>query len=167
MVDRLDRLRHHAVIGRDDDDRDIRRLGTTSTHGGERLVTRGIDEGDRAVDTVDFGGHLVRTDVLGDTAGLGLSDLGGADAVEQTRLTVVDVTHDGHDGRATLEIFLAALVLTEREIERLEQLAVLVLGTDDLDLVAHLLAEELQRLRGHRLSGGDHLPQVEQRLDEL
>ncbi len=49
VVQRLDRLRHHAVVGRDDQDHDVGHLGTTSTHGGERLVTRGVDEGDRPV----------------------------------------------------------------------------------------------------------------------
>ena len=47
VVERLDRLRHHAVVGRDHEDRDVGRLRTTGTHGGERLVTRGVDEGDR------------------------------------------------------------------------------------------------------------------------
>ena len=46
VVQRLDRLRHHAVVGRDHEDRDVGDLGTTGTHGGERLVTRGVDEGD-------------------------------------------------------------------------------------------------------------------------
>ena len=47
VVERLDGLRHDAVIGRDDEHRDVGDLGTTSTHGGERLVTRGVDEGQR------------------------------------------------------------------------------------------------------------------------
>ena len=46
VVERLDGLRHHAVVGRDDEDRDVGDLRTTSTHGGERLVARGVDEGD-------------------------------------------------------------------------------------------------------------------------
>ena len=49
VVERLDRLRHDAVVGRDHEDRDVGDLGTTGTHGGERLVTRGVDEGDRAL----------------------------------------------------------------------------------------------------------------------
>ena len=55
VVQRLDRLRHHAVVGRDHEDRDVGRLGTTGTHGGERLVTRGVDEGDPALFAVDLG----------------------------------------------------------------------------------------------------------------
>jgi hypothetical protein len=41
VVERLDRLRHHAVVGCDHEDRDVGLLRTTGTHGGERLVTRG------------------------------------------------------------------------------------------------------------------------------
>ena len=99
VVQRLDRLRHHTVVGRDHEDRDVGRLGTTGTHGGERLVTRGVDEGDLALFAVDLGGDLVGTDVLGDAAGLARDDVRLADRVEQSGLTVVDVTHDGHDRR--------------------------------------------------------------------
>ena len=49
VVDRLDRLRHHTVVGRDDEDRDIGRVGAALAHRGEGLVTRGVDEGDRAL----------------------------------------------------------------------------------------------------------------------
>ena len=49
VVERLDRLRHHAVVGRDHQDHDVGHLGATGTHGGERLVTRGVEEGDRPV----------------------------------------------------------------------------------------------------------------------
>src|SRR6478736_5794113 len=45
VVERLDRLRHDAVVGRDDQDRDVRHLRATGTHGREGLVTRGVDEG--------------------------------------------------------------------------------------------------------------------------
>ena len=49
-------------------------------------------------------------------------------------------------GRAT-EVVLVALVLTELEVEGLEQLAVLVLGRDDLDDVVELLTEQLAASR--------------------
>ena len=52
VVERLDGLRHDAVVGRDHEDRDVGDLGTTGTHGGERLVTRGVDEGDRPLDAL-------------------------------------------------------------------------------------------------------------------
>ena len=68
-------------------------------------------------------------------------------------------------GRATRSSSLA-LVLAELDVERLEQLAVLLLGGDDLDVVVQLGAEQLQRLVVDRLGGGDHLAEVEQHLDQ-
>ena len=118
VVDRLHRLRHDAVVGRDHEDRDVGGLRTTGTHGGERLVTRGVDEGDESLVAVELGEHLVGTDVLGDAAGLALADVRLTDRVEQSGLTVVDVTHDGHHRRTLLEIVLAALVLAVGEVER-------------------------------------------------
>ena len=44
MVDRLYRLRHRTVVGRDDENDDIGHLGSARTHRGERLVTGRIDE---------------------------------------------------------------------------------------------------------------------------
>ncbi len=62
------------------------------------------------------------------------------------------------------QIAFVALVLAVAEVEGVEQLAVLVVRGDDLHLVAHLGAEQLQDVVGHRLGGGDHLAEVEQRL---
>ena len=44
--DRLLRLRHHAVVGGDDQHRDIRHLGAAGAHRRERLVARGVEERD-------------------------------------------------------------------------------------------------------------------------
>ena len=51
-------------------------------------------------------------------------------------------------------------------LERLEQLAVLLLGGHDLDVVVQLGPEQLQRLVVHRLGRGDHLAEVEQHLHQ-
>ena len=75
--------------------RDVGDPGAAGTHGGERLVTRGVEEDDALAVVVDLG----RTDVLGDAAALAGGDLGRADGVEQAGLAVVDVAHDGHDRR--------------------------------------------------------------------
>ena len=48
VADRLDRLRHDLVVGRDDQDDDVGDLGAAGAHGGERLVARRVEEGDRA-----------------------------------------------------------------------------------------------------------------------
>ena len=79
-------------------------LGAAGAHGGERLVARGVEEGDRPAVVVD----LVGADVLGDAAGLALGDLGLAHGVQQRRLAVVDVAHDRDDRRAVLRSSSAA-----------------------------------------------------------
>ena len=67
-------------------------------------------------------------------------DVGRADRVEQLGLAVVDVAHDGDDRRPRLQgvLVLVGDLGVEVDVERLEQLAVLVLGADDLDVVAEL-----------------------------
>ena len=96
VLDGFDRLRHDAVIGRHHQHRDIGRLGAAGTHGGERLVARGVEEGDLLAVHFD----LIGADVLGDAAGFARDHIGLADRVEQRGLAVVDVAHDGHDRRA-------------------------------------------------------------------
>ena len=90
VVDRLGRLRHHAVVGRDDDHGDVGHLRAARAHGGECLVARRVEKRHDLVAVV----HLVRADVLGDPSGLAGRDLGLADRVEQRGLAVVDVAHD-------------------------------------------------------------------------
>ncbi len=65
------------------------------------------------------------------------------------------------------QVGLVALVGAELDVEGLEQLAVLVLGRDDLDDVVELLTDELERRVVDRLGRGDHLAEVEEHLHEL
>ena len=166
VVDGLHRLRHDAVVGGDHQDRDVGGLRAAGTHGGERLVTRGVDEGDQPLFAVEVDGHLVSADVLGDAAGLGLADVGVPDGVQQSGLTVVDVTHHGHHRWTGLQVLLAAFVFAVGEVKGLQQLAVFVLGADDLDDVVHLAAEQFERLVADRLGRRHHLAEVEQRLHQ-
>src|SRR3546814_969536 len=46
--DRLDRLRHHAVVRRHHEHDDVGHPGAAGAHRGERLVARRVDEGDLA-----------------------------------------------------------------------------------------------------------------------
>ena len=162
VADRLDRLGHDAVVRGHHEHHDVGRLGAAGAHGGERLVARGVDEGDRAV-VLD---HLVRTDVLGDATGLTRDDVRLADAVEQRGLAVVDVTHDGDDRRARLEQRLV-LVFVVVSQHRLQLELGLLAGLDEQDLRAELLGDELDHLVGERLRSGDHLAGVEQDADEV
>ncbi len=107
VVDCLLGLRHDSVVGRDHQDDDVRRPGAARAHQGERLVTRGVEEHDLAVVGLD----LVGADVLGDAAVLALGDLGRADVIEQRRLAVIDMAHDGDDGAARDLLPLALVAL--------------------------------------------------------
>ncbi len=62
--------------------------------------------------------------------------------------------------------FLAALVLAELDIERVEQLLVLVLRRHDLDVVVELLSKNLQCLGVDGLGRGHHLAEGEQHLHQ-
>lgn len=129
-------------------------------------MTRGVDEGDATLFVVHLGGDLVGTDVLGDATGLARDDVRLADGIEEAGLTVVDVTHDGDDRRTRHEVFLAALVLAELDVEALEELAVLFLRADDLNRVVHLVGQHFQRLVGDGLGGRDHFAEVHHHGDE-
>ena len=87
------RLRHHAVVGRDDQDDDVGDLGAAGAHQRERFVTRRVEEHDVA--TVDR--HVIRADVLGDAAGFAFGHSCLANRVEQARLAVIDVAHHRYD----------------------------------------------------------------------
>src|SRR5581483_6396217 len=153
VVQRLDGLRHHPVVGGDDEHDDVGGLRAARPHGGERLVARRVDERDRAAVALD----LVRADVLRDATGLAGDDVGVADVVEQLRLAVVDVTHDGDDRRTGLEVGVV-LVLLVGEVEQLLELDLLLLtGVDEANLRADLGREQLDHVVRERLRGGDHL----------
>ena len=155
MRDRLARLRHHTVVGGDDEDRDVGHLRSAGAHGGERLVARGIEEGDPA--SVEDG--LVGPDVLGDPARLGVDDGCLADRVEQRRLAVVDVTHDRHDRRTRREVRLGVL-------EDLG-LGVVVGCVLDHDLTLDLGGDQQHGLVTQRLRDRDHLAEAHHDLDDL
>ena len=153
--DRLLRLRHHAVVGGDDQDGDVRDFRAAGAHGGERLVARRVEEGDLAAVDVD----LVRADVLRDPAGLGGDDARVADRVEQRRLAVVDVAHDRHDRRPRLQRLLGV-------VERLG-LFLFVGGVLDRDLAADLGCDQLDLLVAQRLGRRAHLAEAHEDLDDV
>ena len=110
MVDGLDGLGHHRVVGGDDDDTDVGHLGAAGTHGRECFVARRVEEGDVA-SVGEF--DAVRADVLRDASGLACDDVGLSDVVEQRRLAMVHMAHHRHDGRTRAEVFLAVLLLMD------------------------------------------------------
>src|SRR5919204_324971 len=90
VVDRLHRLRHHAVIGGDHDHRQVGDLRAARAHRRERLVAGRVDEGHGLAVVVD----LVGADVLRDPARLPGHHLGLPDRVQQRGLAVVDAAPD-------------------------------------------------------------------------
>ncbi len=157
VVDGLLGLRHDAVVGRHHQDHDVGDLGAAGAHLGEGLVARGVDKDDRPpVGRLDPRG----ADVLGDATGLLLGDAARPDRVEQRGLSVIDVTHDGHDRRprfcrsSCLGTFLA-LVLDE------------LLGGRHHRLDLEIGADLLRQLVRQRLVGGDHHALLDQQSEEL
>jgi len=155
VVDGLHGLGHDGVVGGDDDDYQVGDLGAAGTHGGKGLVTGGVEEGDAAaVGELD----IVGSDVLGDAAGLTGDDVGLADVVQQRGLTVVHMTHDGDDGRTLDQVCgIIGLFLN----------LVLVIRSDELDLITELLGYEHQGVGVQALVDGYHQSQVHAGLDDL
>ena len=166
VVHGLDGLRHHAVVGGNHQHSDVRRLRASGTHGGEGLVTRGIDEGDGAFLALHLGIHLVGTNLLRDATGLTRLHVRVTERIEQLGFTVVDVAHDGNHRRTNLKVVLVAFIFAKFEVEALQQLAVFVLRRHDLDVVLQLRTQQFEGVVAHRLGGGDHLTHMEKHLHE-
>ena len=136
VVDSLYCLRHYLVIGSNNDDGNICHLGTAGTHSGKCLVARGVEECDLA--SVGSG-HLVGTDMLGNTAGFACDNVGLADIVKQRRLTVVNVTHNGDDGVARHQVF--GLVFFLNLVQRVDNLR-----AGKADFIAKLIGDKTDGL---------------------
>jgi hypothetical protein len=100
VIDGLDRLRHHRVVGGHHQDDDIRHLRATRAHRGEGGVAGRVEE----VRAPRVGLHLVGADMLRDAAGLARDDIRLADRVQKRGLAVVDMAHDRDDRRTRLKI---------------------------------------------------------------
>ena len=162
MVERFNGLRLHTVISCDDQDRDVGDLGTTSTHSREGFVTGGVNKGDGPLTVMD----LIRTNVLGDATGFAFNDVGVTNGIEQARLTVVHVTHDGDNGRTSNQVALIAFVFTKFKVKGLKQFAVFVFRRDDDNIEVEFSTQQHQSFVVNRLRCGDDLAQVEQNLHQ-
>ena len=99
MVDGLDGLWHDAVVCGDDEDRDVRNLCAARAHGSERLMAGRIEEDN----LLPLAHDLIRTNMLCDAARLVRRDGCLANGIEERRLAVVDMSHDGYDRRTNDE----------------------------------------------------------------
>ncbi len=152
VADRLLRLRHDTVVGGDDQDHDVGDVRAASAHGGERGVSRRVEERDAAV-PVDF--DVVRPHVLGDTAGLAGDHVRLADVVEQRRLAVIDVAHHGDDRRPGSHALRIRLLDIADHVS-----AVLVLSDR---LVSQLVSDQLDLIEIEPLVDGHHQAEVLER----
>ena len=155
VVDGFDRLRHHPVIGCDHQHGDIGRLRAAGAHGRERLVAGRVDEGDLLAVLLD----LVGADVLRDAAGLGGDDIGLPDGVEQRRLAVVDMAHDGDHGRARLH--------RVGRVGRVEQALLDVGSGDAANAVAELLGNQLRGVRVENVGDLHHRAGLHEQPDHV
>ena len=94
MIDGLNRLRHHAVIGGDHQHDNVRDFRPARPHRRKGLMARRIQERDQLASRR----HDIGADVLGDPARFSFRDLRLANGVQQGRLPVIDMPHDGHHG---------------------------------------------------------------------
>mgnify|MGYP000335074675 CR=1 FL=1 len=105
----------------------------------------GIKERDLTRFALKIDGHLICTDTLGDATGFTCDDVGTANGVEQSGLTVIDMAHHGNDRRTRLQVLiLLQLFLIQVDVELLQQLLVFLFGRHDLDIPADFLAENLE-----------------------
>ncbi len=94
MVNGFLGLRHDSVISGDDQDNHIGHMRTTGPHRGKSFMARGIQKCNM---TAVGGFNRVGPDVLGNATMFTVSHLGRTDTIKQGCLTMVDVSHKGHD----------------------------------------------------------------------
>ena len=114
VLDRFDRLRHHTVVRRHHEDDDVGGVGAAGAHGREGRVARRVEEGDLLA---GLELHLIGADVLRDAACLARHDVSLTESIKKRGLAVVDVTHDGHDRRTRLEMFVMVVQTIKADLD--------------------------------------------------
>ncbi len=99
MIDGFNRLRHDAVIRRDNEHDDVRHIGPPRAHRGKGGVTGCIDE--RKCRPIMI--HGVGADVLGNSARFTCRDTRLADRIHQRCFAMINVSHERDDGTARFE----------------------------------------------------------------
>ena len=136
MADSFHRLRLYAVIGRHDENRDIRHVSASRTHGRKCLMTRRVEEDDTLTVMCD----LRRTDMLSDAARFAGSNAGMADLVEKRSLSVIDMSHDSDDRRSRSEILFSVGEMLNTFFD------LFFLHLADDDLLVKFISEDLNRV---------------------
>ena len=146
MVDSLNGLRFHSVIGSYNENDNVRHIRATGPHGGEGGVAGRVEKGDLLFFLFlcrVWQRDSVRANVLCDATGLASRDVGFAQRIEKRRLAVIDVAHDGDDWcpRRKGRIFVGIALKADFHVGR----------GHPFGPVAELFDNELRRIRVDRL----------------
>ena len=149
VADRLDRLRHNAVIRRYHKDCDIGRIGAAHTHCRERLVSRSIQEGN----LLSVNGYRISADMLCDAACLFCDHMRIPDGIQQGGFTMVNMPHNADNRRSCNHRLLCLLFFLQQLLDHIDLHLMLcdavVIHSDlfrkiVLDLVVHRNHRSLQ-----------------------
>ena len=169
MVQRLNGLRHDAIVSGNNQDGDVGYLSTTSTHRREGFVTGGVNEGDQAIGAFVVSVNLVGTNVLGNSTRFAGNNVCFTNGIQQTCLTVVNVTHHGDNWRTWNEIsfcfsFEFALKVN---IERIQKFFIFFFWRDDLNLETEFFTQNLEGCLVDRFGSCCHFTKVEQNCHQV
>ena len=106
MVNRLNGLRHDAIIGSHDQNNNIGHFGAARAHGGKGGMTRRVNESHRRA--IRRCG-LISTNMLGDATGLAIGHFGLTQRIKQRGFAVVNMTHHRDNRRALAFIFIGII----------------------------------------------------------
>ena len=167
MVDRLQRLRHYAVVGRHHDHHDVGDLGAARAHPRKGFVTWRIQENDlsperRRIRLGDL--HLVGADVLRDPARFAARHVRFADRIQQRRLSVIDVPHYRYHRRPR-DFQLIGILGGEDVLHGL--IGHLILEADHLHVGPELRRDFLDQLAIQRLVHRDKHALHQQRRNQI
>ena len=143
MIDSFHSLRHHAVIGSNNQNRNICGISATHTHSGKRLVSRCIQESNAP--TVNI--YSIRTYVLCDTSGFFIRHICLTDCIEKGRLTVVNMTHNTDNRRSAQQIIICFFLFLKQFFDDID---LYFFFTDDIIINCNIFSIIIRNFRVHR-----------------
>ena len=125
VINGFESLRHDAIISGDDQHNDIGGFGSARTHAGKGFVTGRVEKDNLAAirrRLLVLNRDFIRADMLRDSTSFASGDIGGANRIQQSGLAVINVAHDGDNGR-TRHAFALRLLPPQRRRKLLSRLA--------------------------------------------
>ncbi|CAB4565367.1 unannotated protein [freshwater metagenome] len=161
MIDGLNCLWHHAVIGCNHQHHNVGDLCTTHTHLGECRVTWGVDE----CDLLAIFYNLVCTNVLCNAACFTSNHICFTNTVQQCCFTVVNVTHHCDDWWTWLQQFFVVIIGIIEEC--LQFHLFLLTWINKNDFCSHFKGEQFHLLIAQTHGCGDHLTVFQQETNDV